>query len=154
VAALPTSVYGPHSPSLLLAVESGNPAQPLLYGLMPKTVSVTPDKAGLPHGNLSDNTSDIKASMDGGKTWLPAPSQVIPPGLSPYEAALGVLSDGAIIASFIPQGFNNMNNDLKGSVLYGWKVGDASWHQIAAPLTKILSALTIAPGSNGNDTLW
>jgi hypothetical protein len=64
------------------------------------------------------------------------------------------LSDGSIIASFIPQGFNNVNGDLTGSVLYGWKQGDASWHQIAAPLTRILSALTVVPGSNGHDTLW
>jgi hypothetical protein len=149
VAALPTSnVYG------LLVVESDNPAQPLLYGLMPKTVSVTPDKAGFPHGNLSNDTSDIKVSMDGGKTWLSAPGQGIPAGVSPFRAPLGVLSDGSIIASFIPQGINNVNGDLNGSVLYGWKEGDATWHQIAAPLTKILSALTIVPGSNGHDTLW
>jgi hypothetical protein len=149
VAALPTStVYG------LLAVETGDPAQPLLYGFMPRTVSVTPDKEGSPHGNLSNNISDIKVSADGGKTWLPAPSHGIATGLLPDSAPLGVLSDGSIIASFIPQGLHNENRDLNGSVLYGWKQGDTAWHQIAPALTKILSALTIVPGSNGHDTLW
>jgi hypothetical protein len=64
------------------------------------------------------------------------------------------LSDGSIIASFIPQGINNVNDDLGGSVLYGWKEGDVAWHQIAPTLTKALSALTIVPGSDGLDTLW
>jgi hypothetical protein len=149
VATLPTpNIYG------LLAVDSGNSAQPLLYGFFPKTVSVTPDKAGFPHGNLSDNISDIYVSANGGKTWTHTPSQGIASGLSPFKAPLGVLSDGTIIASFIPQGFNNDNGDLTGSVLYGWKQGDTSWHQVAPALTKILAALTIVPGGNGHDTLW
>jgi hypothetical protein len=148
VTKLPTSnVYG------LLAVDSGNPTQPLLYGFMPKTVKVTPDKAGFPHGTLSDYASDIYVSADGGKTWVSAPSQGVAAGVSPYRV-LGVLSDGTIIASFIPQGFNNDNGDLNGSVLYGWKQGEASWHQVGPQLNKILSTLTIVPGSNGHDTLW
>jgi hypothetical protein len=148
VAKLPTSnVYG------LLAVDSGNPTQPLLYGFMPKTVKVTPDKAGFPHGTLSDYASDIYVSADGGKTWVSAPSQGVASGLSPYRT-LGVLSDGTIIASFIPQGFNNDYGDLNGSVLYGWKQGEASWHQVGPQLNKILNTLTIVPGSNGHDTLW
>ena len=80
--------------------------------------------------------------------------QGIAAGLAPLDATLGALSDGTIIVSFIPQGINNANDDLNGSVLYGWKQGDAAWQQIAAPLTKILSSLTIVPGGNGHDTLW
>jgi hypothetical protein len=135
VARLPTSnVYG------LLAVDSGDPTQPLLYGFMPRTVKVTPDKAGFPHGTLSDNASDIFVSANGGKSWVAAPRQGVAAGLSPYRAPLGILSDGTIIASFIPRGFNNDNGDLNGSILYGWKQGQLSWHQVGPLLNNRTAA--------------
>jgi len=44
--------------------------------------------------------------------------------------------------------------DINGSTLYGWKMGDSAWRQIAPPLGESLAALTVAPMSDGSDALW
>ena len=138
----------------LIAVNSGNPAQPLLYAYMPKTVSVFTNKANLTESNLSDRASDIYSSANGGKSWDPSPESSFPTGFIPFAAPIGALSDGTIIASFNTQGTWSDNQDLNGSTLYGWKRGEAVWHQIAPPLTDELMVLSIEPGNNGGDTLW
>lgn len=149
VAALPTpNLFG------LLTVAGGNPEQPLLYAYMPKTLSVSKNKANLPQSNTSDQASDIYVSADGGMSWSPAPEEGLPLGMIPFHAPMGVLGDGTIIASFNQQGTLGNMQDINGSTLYGWKMGDTAWHQIAPPLTGSLSALSIEPGGNGSDTLW
>ncbi|MGO8949814.1 MAG: hypothetical protein ACLQUY_19600 [Ktedonobacterales bacterium] len=149
VAALPTpNLFG------LLAVPSGNPSQPLLYAYMPKTLSVSQDKANLPQSNTSDQASDIYVSADGGMSWSAAPELGLATGMIPVHAPLDVLSDGTVIASFNQQGTLGNMQDINGSTLYGWKLGDTSWQQLAPPLTGSLAALSIQPGSDGSDALW
>jgi hypothetical protein len=149
MATLPTpNLFG------LLAVDSGNPARPLLYAYMPRTLSVTMDKANMPQINPSDKASDIYCSVDDGITWHPAPEAGLPTGFIPFSAPLGVLSDGTMIASFNTQGTLSDSQDLNGSTLFGWRLGETAWHQIAPPLSEQLMVLAIQPETDGRDTLW
>ncbi|HEV8193298.1 MAG TPA: sialidase family protein [Ktedonobacterales bacterium] len=128
--------------------------RPLLYMGLPRTAEMATDKMGGQYPIFSADPSDLKASADGGKTWKSAPAAGIPAGLKPYYdmGLMGTLSDGSVVMDFIAQ---NREENFEGSTLFAWKPGDASWRQLAPPVTWEAGALlAIAGFGPGADTLY
>ena len=135
-------------------------AQPLLYMLMPRTLSVSTDKEGGKYLTFSSSPSDLKVSDDGGKTWHDAPSQGIPGGQTPaFSDGLfglsGPLSDGSVIlVTFSVAGPPGVAVTSSTS-LYAWKHGDTAWRLIAPPLNGELGGLLVTPSpSSPQGILW
>ena len=117
---------------MLGVATSAGPA--LLYGHFPKGVAQG-------HGITITNTPDsLKVSADNGKTWQSAPTTGVPAGAS-SAGPLCALPDGTVVEAFGSQAL-----DLG---LYGWKLGDTAWHQIAPKAAGQVRLLLAEPGSDG-----
>jgi hypothetical protein len=93
--------------------------------------------------------TELLASTDGGKTWSAAPAQGIPAGSdSLYGGPIGVLSDGSVILAF------GSEPNINITTFYAWKVGEASWHQLAPTFTGYIDDLLVLPGSGGKQAIW
>ncbi len=126
----------------------------LLYLALPRTAKLATDKMGGKYPIYSSDPSDLKVSADGGKTWQSAPAAGIPSGLKPmYDMGImGTLSDGSVVVDYVTQ---NRDENFEGSTLFAWKPGDASWRQLAPPVTWEADTLLAVPGSKpGADTLY
>jgi hypothetical protein len=126
----------------------------LLYMALPRTAEMATDKEGGQYPIFSAAPSDLKVSADGGKTWDSAPATGIPAGLKPYYdmGLIGTLSDGSVVVDFVAQ---DRQENFEGSTLFAWKPGDASWRQLAPPVTWEADALLAIAGSKpGADTLY
>lgn len=81
--------------------------------------------------------SDVKYSLDGGRSWQSAPTAGIP---ADYDVnftsagLLGTLSDGSIVIVAYPH--TALLGYQSGGTFYSWKPGDASWRTIASVTPK------------------
>jgi len=120
-----------------LAVVAQTQGQPLLYIHMPQ---VTVQGHG---SSMSDGPTYLRVSADGGKTWKAAPATGIASTSRPFTGPLCVLGDGTVVETY---------GDPMLTTLYGWKLGDAAWHQVTAPIRgNVSQVLVVAQG--GTDTL-
>jgi hypothetical protein len=140
-----------------LRVTRETPTSPaLLYAASPRTTQMATDKMGGKYPIYSSDPADLKASADGGVTWVSAPSAGIPANLMPYYdiGLLGALSDGSVVVEGIPR---TAQENFSGGVLFAWKPGAAAWRQLAPPLASEVGALTAVVSSSsspGADTLY
>lgn len=139
----------------LTAVDVSNQPAPLLYSQTPTTIGNIGKRSGDSSSSLpllSDAATDLHASTDGGQTWQVAPVTGMPPGDEPVFGPLGTMSDGTVIEAFTPQGARNPRH----AALFGWRTGDAQWHEIAPAVDDgaPASLLTSAEPFGRADTLW
>lgn len=132
-----SKVGGIFAGSNLRAVQVAGVAQPVLY-----------DDEFL----AADNTvarSLIKASVDGGHSWQPAPAGPAPSLYSDDEGILATLSDGSIVSEF-------------GGGFYAWKVGQPDWHKVAPEIFEapkvgagpVMHLLVTTQGAGANVIFW
>jgi hypothetical protein len=120
-----------------LAVVAQTQGQPLLYVHLPQ---VTVQGHG---SSMTDGPTYLRVSADGGKTWKAAPATGIASTSRPFTGPLCVLSDGSVVENF---------GDPMATTLYGWKLGEAAWHQVTAPIKgDVGQVLVVTQG--GADTL-
>jgi hypothetical protein len=131
VGALPANAW------LGLAVVAQAQGQPLLYLHLP---NVTVQGHGT---SMTDGPTSLRVSANGGKTWTAAPAAGITATSRPYTGPLCVLSDGTVVENY---------GDPMTSALYGWKIGDAAWHQVTGQINGQVSQVLVVP-QGGTDTL-
>ncbi len=138
---------------ILSVVNSGNPAQPLLYAYDPKIASSSPAKNGGQTHTYTHAANDLYVSTNGGATWLQAPTRGVPAQQGVDAPIVGVLNDGTVISTFAPQS-SDSSGDYTSS-FYGWKLGETSWREITPPLKKAggVVSLTVAQGTHGTEML-
>lgn len=117
-----------------VAPRAGN--APLLYALF---ADITLTSTG-----YTESGQSLKASADGGRTWQPAPMSGIPSTLYAVSKPLGVLSDGTVLMAF---------SASRDESIYGWRAGEAAWHQVTPPTAGPIDTFTIVPDPGGSDTL-
>lgn len=125
--------------------------QSILYADMPTKTGSSTDKVGEAVPVWTDAATDLKYSLDGGKTWHAAPAAGAPTALKPYWAPSAVLGDGSVVWQFSKYG----NDDPTGASLYAWKPGDSSWRLLAPAVpTGFIDGLTVISSSGHGDQLW
>ncbi len=148
----------PNERGMVLTKDTASGKQ-LLYAALPRTTGTSTDKMGGSYFTFSADTSDLKVSADGGKTWESAPSAGIPAGMKPLNygqgmaGMLGTLHDGSVVVEFIS---GAAQDNFAGGTLFAWKRGDTAWRQIAPPLTQEIGSMLVIPakGASQQDTLY
>lgn len=96
--------------------------------------------------DMNSPATATKVSLDGGKTWQPAPL-----GSKKQYAngsILGMLSTGAVI-----EVFTDPTTHQRG--LFAWKAGDIAWHQLAGDFGGQPQYLLVIPHQgSAQETLW
>jgi hypothetical protein len=120
-----------------MAVVARAQGQPLLYIHLPQ---VTVQGHGT---SITDGPTSLKVSADGGKTWTAAPVAGIPGGgvTRPYSGPLCVLSDGTVVENY---------GEPTATALYGWKLGDTTWRQVAPQIKGDVRQVLVVP-QGGSD---
>jgi BNR/Asp-box repeat protein len=112
-----------------MAVVSQPSGQPLLYIHMPQITAQSHMDA------VTDGPTHLMVSADGGKTWTAAPARGVDGRAESSSGPLCVLSDGTVIEYF---------DDPTTAVLYGWKLGEATWRMVAPSFKGDLRQLLVA----------
>ncbi len=142
----------------IFVMSRGTGQEPLLYAVLPKTTGHQNDKTGYPQPVISEAPGDLKVSDDGGKTWQSAPSAGIPSSQVMYFSAIGVLSDGSIVAPFTAKDYENASPQPP-LTLYRWQPGAESWTRLTqVPDVGQPQSFLVTPqtpdSTDGKDSLW
>lgn len=142
----------------IAAVSRGNGQEPLLYAVLPTTISYRNDKTGDPQPIISEGPADLKVSEDGGKTWQSAPTAGVPSSLVMVYSAFGALSDGSIIVPFASKGYEDLAVPAT-LTLYRWQPGAKAWTRLTqVPNLGDAQFVLVTPQSpnstDGKDNVW
>jgi hypothetical protein len=112
-----------------MTVVSQPSGQPLLYIQMPQVTAQS-------HmDTVTDGPTHLMVSADGGKNWTAAPASGVDGPAESSSGPLCVLSNGTVIEYF---------GDPTTAVLYGWKLGEATWQMVAPSLKGDVRQMLVA----------
>jgi photosystem II stability/assembly factor-like uncharacterized protein len=127
----------------MVVVNSGNPAQPLLY--LNAGSSICPANSYLASRPVSSicggAPANLQVSADGGKTWQAAPKQGYPDEKLNPGHPWGVLSDGSVVF-------------LVKDQFYSWKREASAWQRVGPAISGNFQYALVTTNASGHQTLW
>lgn len=134
----------------LQVAQPAGAVQPILTADMATKTGTRTDKVGNVVPVWTDAATDLKYSVDGGKTWHAAPATGVPSDLKPFAAPIASLSDGSVVWQF-----SQHSDDPTGASLYAWKLGDTAWRLLTPAVpTGFIETLTVVSSAGRGDQLW
>lgn len=103
--------------------------------------------------SVAQTPNEFIMSNDGGHTWKTSPLKGVPAKAQPVIAPLIVRADGSLVVAFSPTS-NLTTTGATGAIVYSWKPGDTSWHELAPAPHGQMSTLLRTVSSSGAETYW